>query len=474
MNPENTSTPTLRYRGTPLAALVPVAIFLAACVYYFIITKAFEMHALAMGALIGLLLGSLFVRSECYNAYWAAACDGAREAVPIALLLLIIGTFAAMIKAAGLSEGFVWLARRLDVDGRAFTAFTFVAVCIIATATGSSIGTIFTCFPIFYPAGTALACAPAPLAAAIVCGGIFGDNLAPISDTTIISAGTQHYSRRPGAADIGGCVATRLKYAIIGGAVAVALYWHAGGTGAAPTVAVDATPAPLIMLIPVVLMLTVAVKTRDIYKAIAAGLITGTVLGLVSGVITPAQVISVHNGSPAGYLTDGVASIATTAVLVLGVYAIMGVLSAAGVLHSIAEAVSHSAAGRSSCGAELAMMAGTVLTTLIFGGVTSASMATFGKIQDEIGSRAGLHPYRRANLLDGFANSIPLAVPFLSVFILIGSTLAAGYPDAVTPAQIAGHMYYCYALFVVLLVSVLTGWGRIYEGEGGAPVRKKP
>ena len=72
------------------------------------------------------------------------------------------------------------------------------------------------------------------------------------------------------------------------------------------------------------------------------------------------------------------------------------------------------------------MMLGISITTMFFGGVDQRSMATFGKIQNEIGKRVGLHPYRRANLLDGFANSIVLAVPFLSVFVFIGSSLQPG------------------------------------------------
>ena len=121
------------------------------------------------------------------------------------------------------------------------------------------------------------------------------------------------------------------------------------------------------------------------------------------------------------------------------------------------------------------MMLGISITTLVFGGVTSASMTTFGKVQNEIGKRVELHPYRRANLLDGFANAIVLAVPFLSVFVFIGALLTKGY-DFVEPlsiTQISINMFYCFTLFLVLLFSVITGWGRIFEGPGGDPVQGK-
>ena len=189
-----------------MVAFLPVCIFLFFCILYFIVLKAFEMYALAMGAFVALLISAVFTKKGHYDRFWEAVYDGAKEAIPVAVLLLIIGMFSAMIKAANISTGFVWLADKLHVGGGLFTAFTFFAVCIIASATGSSLGTMFTCFPIFYAAGILLGSNPAALAGAIVSGGIFGDNLAPISDTTIISAGTQEYTKKSGFAEIlAGC-----------------------------------------------------------------------------------------------------------------------------------------------------------------------------------------------------------------------------------------------------------------------------
>ncbi|MDY0393696.1 Na+/H+ antiporter NhaC family protein [Virgibacillus halophilus] len=186
----------LELRGGWGAAFIPVVIFLFFCVLYFIVFKAFEMHALAMGAFVALLVGSMFTKKGYYERFWDFVYEGAKEAVPIGILLFIIGMFSALIRTTDISAGFVWLASSLGVGGGFFTAFTFLAVCVISTATGSSIGVMFTCFPIFYPAGVLLGCDPAILAGAIVSASIFGDNLAPISDTTIISAGTQEYTKK--------------------------------------------------------------------------------------------------------------------------------------------------------------------------------------------------------------------------------------------------------------------------------------
>ncbi|OQB23852.1 MAG: Malate-2H(+)/Na(+)-lactate antiporter [Firmicutes bacterium ADurb.Bin182] len=468
----------LEFKGGWGMSFIPIVIFLFFCVLYFVVFKAFEMYALAMGAFAGLIVGAVFTKKGHYGRFWDAAYSGVKESVPIGVLLFVIGMFSALIKACNISAGFVWLADSLGIGGGLFTAFTFLAVCIISTATGSSIGSMFTCFPIFYPAGVLMGANPAVLAGAIVCAAVFGDNLAPISDTTIISAATQEYTKKEGFAEVGGCVTSRLRYSIVGGVISFFLFWIFGGggsigAGAKDILIANMNPTSLVMLVPVAIMLVVAVKTRDIYKATTVGIVTGAITGVAFGLIDFSNIISVVDGAPKGFLTDGISGMMSTVTLVMSVYGIMGVLNAAGALEKITSGIVTGKLGKSVRGTEISMMLGICVTTLIFGGVTSASMATFGKIQNELGKRAGLHPYRRANLLDGFANSIPVVVPFLSCFAFIGALLSQGY-DFVAPlsiTEIAGGMFYCMVLFVVLLFSVLTGWGRRFEGPNGEPVK---
>ncbi len=466
----------LEFRGSKAMAFLPVIIFFGFCVLFFVILKAFEMHALAMGAFVALLISSLTVKKNQYENFWNAVYKGISESIPIVVLLLVIGMFSALIKLTNLSSGFVWIAHSLNVSGGAFTAITFASVCVIATATGSSIGTLFTCFPIFYAAGILVGCNPAALSAAIVCGGIFGDNLAPISDTTIISAGTQHYKNSNITADIGGCVFSRLKYSLIAGFISFPLFWFVGGQTTSVTsqaVLTDNGPQTLVMLLPVALMLFTSIKTKSIYKAIIVGLVTGTIVALAFGLISTKDILYVDHGMPKGFFADGLYSMMGTVTLVMSVYGIMGVLSASKVLDSITNAIMNNSLGKTPRRAEFAMLLGVTINTLLFGGVTSASIATFGKIQNELGQRMNLHPYRRANLLDGFANGIALAVPFLSVFVFIGSALTGGY-DEVSPlsvTQVAPYMMFSFVFFIVLCISVITGWGRRFEGENGEPIK---
>ena len=455
-------TERLEFRGGMFMSLIPVAIYVFFCVVLFIFFKAFNMEALAVGGFLALLFGGLLAKD--YGKFWDSALKGISSitSVSVVVILLLVGMFSQLIKLCGLSNGFVWLANSIGIKGGLFVAFTFIAACVVSTATGSSIGTMFIAFPIFYPAGLILGAAPMWMAGSIVSGAIFGDNLAPISDTTIASASTQQFKDgRP--ADIGGVVSSRLKYSLVGATIAAVIYAICGGMGGTyqgGQIDALANPVTLVMLIPVVIMLFVATKTRNIFAGILVGLTLGTATGLIAGLFPFSAVFAndAANNAATGFLIDGVNGILPTCGLVISVFGIMGVLTDAGTLDYLADAILNSKMAKTDAGAELACVAGISLTTIIFGGVTSASILTFGPILNKIGAAKNIHPYRRANLLDGIANSLPAIIPFMSVFVFIGAALTG-----LSPVDVAIGSVYATILFFVYVIACVTGWGRTYE-----------
>ena len=67
---------------------------------------------------------------------------------------------------------------------------------------------------------------------------------------------------------------------------------------------------------------------------------------------------------------------------------------------------------------------GSMISTVLLGGVTSASVLTFGPVADELGARHQIHPYRRANFLTGYANSFPAIIPDLTFCLKRRITIA--------------------------------------------------
>lgn len=482
MNQDMEKKPALEFHGGYRIAFIPLLTFVFTAVMCFIVLKVFDMEALAAGSFIGLIIGALFAKD--WAAYWGAAQRGLGNPVSttIVLIFFVISIFSKLMAMTGVAQGFVWLGDKFQVSGGIFTMFTFLATCIITTAIGSSIGTVFSCFPIFYPSGILLGANPAMLAGAIISGAVFGDNLAPVSDTTIASSSTQTYTKKAGSADIGGVVASRMKYSIVGCLMASTLFAIFGGGGsigggADEILQANMNPKGLAMLIPIVLLLFVAIKTRDVFKSIVVGIFSGTAVGLIFGLITPADIVYVENGVMSGFIFAGIKGIMATVTFTMSLFAISGILNESGAMDKLVGAFKNSKMSQTPRGAETAIMLGTVAATIVMGGNAGASVVMFGPIVDKIGKTQNIHPYRRANLLDGFANSLPIVVPFLSAFVFIGANIVEGLGETysfihpLNPMSIAMSIVYPACLFVVLAFAVFSGWGRAFEGEGGEPVK---
>lgn len=472
----------LTFRIGILGALIPPALFLAGVIAYFVIFGVFDMNALTASGLAGLLIAALFARS--YSRFWDCVFAGvsSRNSVNLLLILLPVSLIAAMITQTDVSGGFVWLAGQIGIGGGVLVAVTFVIVCVISMATGSSLGAMFTAFPILYPAGVMLGADPVMLAGAILSGALFGDNLAPISDSTIVSASTQRYRRREGVAEIGGVVRSRARYALVAATISTILFLALGlltDTQATADTAggTQGNPLSLLMVAPIIVLLGVAFWKRDIFLAVTMGLLTGIATGLAAGLLSPADIISAKDdGTPGGFLVDGVSDMLPLVGLAIVVFGMVGVLEGAGAFDAIVHLAGRSARMGTPLGSELTIGLGAAATAVVFAGVNSPAMLMFGPVADRLGAAARLHPFRRANVMDCFTLGIGAVVPVGSVFLLISSQLTQGYEGVpgVSAVSIFTAAFYPLTLTVVMLVAVLTGWGRRFEGDAGAELREPP
>ncbi len=468
----------LEFHGGLIMSIIPMIIFLSFCIIYFVIFKVFDMNALALGGFIGLLIGAFFAKSN--GRYWDAVIHGigSSTSVAIVVILLVIGIFTKLMAISGVSQGFVWLADKIGMQDGLFTAFAFIVTCLMAASTCSTIGTLFTAFPVFYPAGILLGADPGFLAGAILSGAIFGDNLAPISDVTIASCSTQNFAQKDGTADLRGTVGYRLKYALIAGTISTILFALFGGSGVTTTGAEEILKSNmdasgLIMLLPALILLIVSIKTRDIFKAVTAGIVSGTAIGLIVGAFFVRDILSISDGKVTGFFYEGLVGMTGICFFVMSLFGIMGVLSESGMMHAIIKSLCSSKMAQTERGTEILIALGATVTTLLLGGVTSASVLTFGPVANQLGTCHQIHPYRRANLLSGYANAFAAIIPFISAFIFISSTVIAplqaqyAYIPSITPIDIFKGSFYSMVLFAVLTYSIVTGWDRKYEGEKG-------
>ena len=467
----------VRFYGGQGMVVIPLVVFWFVAVYLFVFKHAFDMYGLALGGFLGIIAGALCCRN--WNHYWNGVIEGMSSTLSgtVVAILLASGIFSAMMKTAGVADGLVWFGASTGIIGAYFCAFTFVAAAIIATATGSSIGTIFTAVPIFFSAGIYLGAEPSMLAGAILSGAIFGDNLAPISDVTILSASTQKYRHKAGVADIGGVVANRSKYALIAATLVLPIYLFAGGATDSSFVAEKnlGNPAGLVMLLPVALLIFIAIRTKNVFSALMGGTIAGCIVGLLTGRFSFEALFAVTDGNIEGFFYKGVHGMSGTIILCLTLFGVGGVFERSGSFEAMIRWLDSRKITHTDRGAELVIGLGAMLCSLTLAAVTSAAVILFGPVGDKIGASKGIHPYRRSNIISGMANSIPVVAPFSAfVFIVMAAVGTQEAASAVTPFTLFYSTLYPWALFVVFLTSIITGIGRIYEGQNGEIVKKLP
>lgn len=461
------SSSRIRFYGGPGMVLIPAVVFLIVAVYLFIFQKAFDMTGLAMGGFLGVIAGSFLAKNSVD--YWNGAIAGVATPLTgvLVCILILAGIFSTMMKVGGIAGGFVWLGAETGITGALFCTFTFIASAIIATATGTSIGTIFAAVPVFFAAGVQLGGDPAMLAGAILSGAIFGDNLAPVSDVTVISASTQTYSQSGETAEVGGVVVSRSPYALAAAALTIPFYLIFGGGGdISAEMTENASATGLVMLLPVIILVIAAIYTKNIFQALIAGVISGILIGLITGRIPFDQILSVNNGQLEGILYGGVDSMAGTIMLCLSLFAVIGILEKSGAMDAMTIRLLHGEKALTPRKAETILAMGALLCSTVFAGVTSAALILFGPIGDKVGKSAKLHPFRRSHIMSSMANSIPVVLPFSAfVFVVMIAVKNQASGDLITPFTLFSSAFYPWALFVVFSISIFTGWGRRFEGR---------
>ncbi len=90
------------------------------------------------------------------------------------------------------------------------------------------------------------------------------------------------------------------------------------------------------------------------------------------------------------------------------------------------------------------------------------ALLTVGRFGRRVGERFGIGAYRRANLLDLTVCTYPFILPFFIPTVLAASTTASGADvgmPRLSPQGAGLWNLHSWALFVVVVVAIATGWG---------------
>lgn len=472
----NETEPTLKFRGGVYTGAVPMIFFIIWAVTFSLMGISSEALML-VGMIIGLMIGLLLSKSR-WKDYAETLFTGMSQKIAFVAIAAYFwaGMFSTVLTDGGFVDGLIWVGLEIGVEGAVFTALTFILAALFGTATGTAYGTITAFLFIMLPAGVALGSEPVVLIGAIISGGIFGDNLAPISDTTIISATTQK-------ADIPGVVRTRFKYAIAAAVPATILFLIFGGNGGSTQNAGNlaeiesaANPEGLIFLIPFAAVLIIAFLGHHILTSLTWGIVIAIIITLIKG--TPPQSIlsvDVSTGEIDGALINGISGYFELSMLLLFILGGTYILESSGVMNKLIALGEKFAKGVVKR-AELAMYFTTVLFSILITHNAAAGI-TVSSFVRRVGEKYNIHGYRRANVLDGIISSVAGIIPWGGHVLLAMTTVATlsdsyDFISPVNPTEMVPYIFHGWALPIVMFMAVITGWGLKFTGPDGKPTKQ--
>src|SRR5665648_108527 len=188
-NFEFDSSKKLDMYGGILGGLIPLIVLVSILIWLSVAERG-GTQAFWAGGWLAIVAGLMVAKNKSEYCQSVLRGLGDKNGIVIITAWLFAGVFGKLMVAGGLVDGLLWFGTKAGATGSVFTLVAFIAACLFALGTGSSTGTVLSLVPVMYPAGVFLGSNPTMLGVAILAGAAFGDNLAPISDTTIVSAYT--------------------------------------------------------------------------------------------------------------------------------------------------------------------------------------------------------------------------------------------------------------------------------------------
>lgn len=360
---------------------------------------------------------------------------GHSNIIAMCLIYLLAGGFAAVAKATGGVDATVALGLSFIPSHLLLPGF-FVIAAFIATAMGTSMGTIAAVAPIALGVADQAQIDYAIMAGAVMSGALFGDNLSIISDTTIAATRTQ-------GCDMKDKFRENLIFAIPASLLTLIAFIFAGqGQAELATQDID-----LIKVLPYLTILILAVAGLNVFVVLTLGILLAGVTGLLT---MDYGLIQFGKDIYAGF--SNMQEIFILSMLVGGLAALMqqqgGLAFVSKQIEKLITRFSK-AQGEASCRAAELGMAGIVAVTNSCVANNTVSIVVTGDIAKDLAEKHGVSPKRAASVLDIFACIIQGLIPYGAQALLIASTFS------ITPLAAVSHAWYCMILAVVAVVIVI-------------------
>ena len=351
---------------------------------------------------------------------------GQKDLLLMVWIFVLAGAFAASAKAMGAVDATVNLTLQL-LPTNFLLAGLFISACVVSLCMGTSVGTIVAFMPIAASLADKTEMSLPLMAAAIVGGAFFGDNLSFISDTTIVATQSQ------------GCKQSdKFRYnffLVLPVAILVCIIYLLMGSGA------EEVAAGNVMwwkIIPYATVLVSAAMGMNVMLVLLMGNVLTGIVGIADGSYTFMEWTA--------SLTAGIMGMSELILISMMAGGIFGLITKQGVMERFMRLVSIKI--HTKRGAELSICLLVGVVNALTANNTVAILSV-GDIAKQIATRFGIDPRRSASLLDTTSCAVQGLLPY-GAQLLMASSLAG-----ISALSIIPYLYYPMLIGLITLLSII-------------------
>ncbi len=424
-----------------LPLLVFLIIFLGSGLYHSMIGTEFAFYQVkAPVAAIPAIILALLLYKQKLNTAIEEFLQGASHPnlILMFMVFMLAGAFASVSSAIGSVDATVQLGLSL-ISAEFVLPMLFIISAFIATAMGTSMGTIAACSPIAFGFTQATDILPIYAIGAVVGGAMFGDNLSMISDTTIAATRSQNVELRDKFRvnvwiALPAAIMTLIAYVLL----------------SQQAESIQSKAYDLWLILPYLAVFFLAFSRLHVLAVLMIGVVLSGIIGLIEK--PEFDLLKLNSSIYDGFV--GMFEVALLSMLLGGLSALM---QKEGGLQWLIEKIYRITGlfkfGRQRAG-ELGISFLVVFSNLFVANNTVAIILS-GDMAREVAKEYGVDPKRSAALLDIFSCVIQGIIPY-GAQLLLACSIAK-----LSPVELIGHIYYCWILAVFAILAILFNYPRL-------------
>ena len=416
-------------------ALLPFLVFVIIFLGSGIILDDFYAFPASVAVLCGVISAFLLPKAGFQEKlkFFMKGC-GEESIITMCIIYLLAGAFSAVSKATGSIDAVVFFGSQY-FSAQYIPLGVFLMASFLSVSAGTSVGTIVALTPIVMGFAENTQTDINVVAASLLCGAMFGDNLSFISDTTI--AATQSL----------GCqmkdkFRTNIMIAFPAAVIAAVIFIFLGGNSSSSVLENQVSGSPSIWLIvPYLLVIALSVLGVNVFLVLIVGVLISGIIGISTGSLSW---LDFANKIYEGFL--GMNEIFLLALLTGG---LAGIVENMGGITFLLNKAKQMMRGQKS-----AYFGMGFLVSLIDAAIANNTIAIVlsGKVAQNITEKYNLSPKFSASVLDIFSCIVQGILPY-GAQILILIKLSENKVNYLEILQNAWYLYFL-LFFVVLFIII--------------------